>query len=346
MKFRIMNQYYRLSEIFLLRKSVFNSLKAKKIVNYIKTIVAQKQHKLDFNSLPVTLMVEPSSFCDMSCPMCPVILHGTKRDKGNLEFEGFKKVIDEVGDRLLFLMLWNFGEPLLNKDVFSIIRYAKNKNIFVATSTNALSLDKGKQRDAVLSGLDYVIVSFDGATPETYEKFRGKNNFDKVINNIKGLVTEKNNLRSAAPFINLQFIVMRENEHEIPKMKQLAKELKVNKLSIKKFTYVAPFDPKSSSFLPETKDYILGKYKGAFKMKFCSRPWQSAIILWNGDVVPCCGDLDFKYVFGNIYKNSFNEIWHSDKYRKFRQQIINDITQIGICRTCPGEDFTTDMFVE
>lgn len=315
-----------------------------KAINFLRLRrdLALKRSKV--SGKPCFLMVEPSSYCDMFCPMCPVALNKTQRSGAILPLEIFEKLLSEIGDELILITFWNFGEPLLNKNIFKMIKLAGRKRIFCALSTNLLSLTPERASAMIDSGLDYLIVSFDGATRATYEKFRGKGNYDRVVGNLGHLIRKKNELRAVRPFINLQFIVMRDNEHEIGAIKEFSRRIGVDKLSLKKFTYVSE---ETRNFLPRNPDYVLGKYKAAEKMGFCVRPWNSAVLCADGAVVPCCGDLNFEYKFGDLKDPAaiFMDIWNNERYRNFRAAILKNINTLPICRTCPSTDYTTDMFI-
>lgn len=346
MKITILNQKFSLGEIWKLKKPLLKILfSPKKIFNLfsIKSAFFKKQSYL--KGFPFVLMVEASSCCDMTCSMCPVIMEGTKREKGNMSLVNFEKLIENIGGTVIAICFWNFGEPLLNKDIFKMVKMAKKKNIFTAISTNLLSLDNYRdQCDLLESGLDYLIVSFDGATQETYEKFRGKGNFLPVLNNLKSVLALRKEKKRTLPFIDLQFVIMKDNENEIELIREMSRELGVDKLSLKKFTYIGD---NAINFLPNNKDYILGKHKSVVYMDKCSRPWESVVISWNGELLPCCGDVKFSFKFGNAFQEeNFKEIWNSEKYVTFRRRVLRDINKIKMCKTCPSTDFTTDMFVQ
>ena len=298
---------------------------------------------------PFFLMIEPTNICNLECPLCPLGSGILKRKKGIMPFEKFKKIIDEMGDFLLNVSLYDFGEPFINKDVYKMINYAKNKRIFVRISTNGHFFNKEEDRKKLVkSQIDNLIVSLDGASQETFIKYRKKGNFNEVANNLKKIVQLKKQYKSRLPYIELQFIVMRQNEHEIGKMERLAKEVGVDKLTLKsvlldevdhlsneeKARYL-PTNPKYNRY--EDKQKIDKKEK--INIRHCSRVWLSSVILWDGSVVPCCYDFDGNHIFGNVFKESFQNIWNNEKYKSFRKQILKDKTVFKICKSCPGNLF-------
>jgi len=122
-------------------------------------------------------MIEPTNYCNLKCPLCPTGAGLIRREKAAMSFEDFKKILDNLGNQIIHLRLWNWGEPLLNKELPKMIKYAKSKNIYVNTSTNSSFLNKENVRELTNSGLDHLIVSLDGASEETYSLYRKNGNF-------------------------------------------------------------------------------------------------------------------------------------------------------------------------
>jgi MoaA/NifB/PqqE/SkfB family radical SAM enzyme len=109
-------------------------------------------------------MVEPSSRCNLACTLCPVTV-GLEREQGLMEFATFKKVIDEIGDYLFTLLLWDWGEPFLNPAIYDMIACAARKGIKTISSTNAHLFARQESADKVIrSGLDTLICAVDGIT--------------------------------------------------------------------------------------------------------------------------------------------------------------------------------------
>ena len=83
-----------------------------------------------------------------------------------------KKIIDQIAENVLYINYYFQGEPFINPHFLSFVKYAKSKGVFCATSTNAHFLNSEKAKETVASGLDKMIISIDGTTQETYEKYR------------------------------------------------------------------------------------------------------------------------------------------------------------------------------
>lgn len=284
--------------------------------------------------LPYTLQIEPVCGCNLNCPLCPVGNKTLKRKKGHMTLNTFKRTIDQLQDSVAYVYLTNWGEPLINKDIFRMIEYARKKNIFVSLSTNGYFLTEDKIKGILDSGLNFIRISIDGASQKTYLTYRAGSNFEKVKKNIQKLVLERGNKKY--PFIEIQFIIMKHNEHEIPKIKQLAKQLGVDKLSLKTLLIYKKDD--IEKYLPTKKEYrryiiTQGNVKPK-KRKKCYLPWLQMVINWNGDVSVCCVDENVNIKMGNINKQTAKEIWNGKKYRAFRKLLLKDPSKIKICSTC------------
>lgn len=345
MPIRIFNQRFSCSELWELRPGITRvALRPAKLTNFLIAYLSRIALRPSVGGLPPFLMLEPSSRCNMSCPMCPFLVHQEGRyNPVDMSIDKYRRLMDELGPTLLTLSLWGWGEPLLNEYLPEMIRYARKYNIFVSVSTNSYLMDRGYARDIIASGLDYLIFSVDGATEETYSKYRGKGKFERVIHNIRILQEEKKRLNTLHPFTNLQFIVMRENEHEVSLIKKLAGDLGVNKLSLKKVGLIDEAD--KEKLLPIDVSYIHRIYREDLDDRPCSRPWNTPFITASGDVIVCCGDIRYVYNFGNVFeKGSFGQIWNGPEFRKFRKHAATHMNQIEMCRRCPAKSFE-DGFV-
>ena len=96
----------------------------------------------------------------------------------------------------------------------------------------------------------------------------------------------------------------------------------------------------AKQWLPENQSFRRYFFYGdelivkGFEKKSCPRPWQSTLINWDGSLVPCCFDKNGHYVMGNINENSMQNIWHSSSFSDFRLQLLQNRSQVDICRNC------------
>ena len=145
-------------------------------------------------------------------------------------------------------------------------------------------------------------------------------------------------MKSKRPFIILQFIVFKSNQHQLNRIKEIAKQLGVDKLSIKT-AQIYNFESKSD-IIPDNSQYSrYKKLNGVFAINNtmsnnCWRMWSSCVITWDGKMVPCCFDKDAHYVLGDVYKKKFINIWKSDAQQEFRQRVLKSRKDIDICKNC------------
>lgn len=195
---------------------------------------------------PYIAFVDPINLCNLRCPLCPTGTNELMRAQGTMDLHLFQHTIDEVAPWAFEITLYNWGEPLLHKNIFEMIRYAASKNLATSISSNFNRLRPGDIDRLIDSGLEYLSVSIDGASPETYAHYRRRGDFDTVLHNVRSLIERREARGARHPIVEWQFIVMKHNEHEIDRARELAAEVGVDLIS---FVPVAmPFD-----FSPERK---------------------------------------------------------------------------------------------
>ncbi len=288
---------------------------------------------------PASLSIEPTTACNLGCPECPSGLKQFTRPTGKINLNLHQNMLEQVKQSVFYINYYFQGEPFLHPQFLELIKQAKQAKIYTATSTNAHFIDEKKAEEIVQSGLDRLIISIDGLTQETYEQYRVHGNLEKVIEASKLLVLAKRKLQTATPHLIFQFLAVKPNEHEIPKVFELANEIGIDEVRIK--TAQLYDYEHGNALMPENEKYsrYIRQKDGTYKIKgnpgnHCWRMWSGSVFTWDGKVVPCCFDKDAKHVLGNITTNSFKSIWKSNKYRAFRQAILKNRQEIDICKNC------------
>ncbi len=320
-----------------------STMSFKKLVNYLRLrcsyFMSVYFRRVRHSGMPVSISVEPTTSCNLRCPECPSGLRQFTRPEGKMSRDDFRSIIDQLKSRLMVLIIYFQGEPLLNPLFYDMVRYAVERRVYTATSTNGHQLDDNNARELVDSGLDKLIISMDGADQETYEKYRVGGSLDKVKEGVRNVVKWKKQRGSAKPYLVIQFLVFKANEHQIPAMQKLSKDLGADKLELKT-AQVYNFE-NDTERIPENNKYArytrnrqgLWQLKKASKNK-CFRMWSAAVISWDGRVVPCCFDKDATHQLGQLETHSFKEIWKSQAYDEFRKQVFTNRNKIDICQNC------------
>ena len=145
--------------------------------------------------MPVRIWVEPTSYCNLKCIMCPN-KDLPKEQKGFMEWTLYKKIIDEAAQSIFDIHLLHRGESLLHPDFFKMARYAHEKGLTVKFHTNGTLLNEEKSYQLIKSGIDQFSFSFDGYKKETYEKIRVGADFDKTVQNIIQFLEIKKKLKA------------------------------------------------------------------------------------------------------------------------------------------------------
>ncbi|MDO8283296.1 MAG: radical SAM protein [Thermodesulfovibrionia bacterium] len=327
----------------------FNNVPLRKIVNWILVELSVYFKPQRPWGWPTHFQIEPANTCNLSCVLCPVY-EGMDRKSGMLDIAVFRKLIDEAGDYIFLILLWDWGEPFMNPDVYSMISYAKKKGIKVVSSTNGHFFVKEENADRLIrSGIDSIIFAMDGITQETYSRYRSGGELESVIKALSTVVSRKRDLNSKTPFINLRFIPMKHNEHEMPELKDMARSIGVDALTIKTLnpctndTYALKRPGKDRSpqdLMPDNYNHRRFKYKDdgqtliRRKKNPCKQLWNSPVIHWDGTVCFCTYDYNDKYALGSIKGETFWNVWSGRSYRDVRRQFRYDWEQMAMCSAC------------
>jgi len=287
---------------------------------------------------PSIVNIEPTNICNLRCPLCVTGSMQMKRPYGRMELSHFQKFVDQVADKIIYITLYHQGEPYLNKHFNDMVAYAKSKGVYVATSTNAHFFTPELSEKIVDSKLDSMIISLDGVTQQSYARYRVLGQLDTVLDGIRNLVQAKRAAKSKTPYLFLQFLVMKHNEHEIPKVKKLARELGVDRLLIKT-TQVMTLE-EAKEWLPQDEKYrryalTENEFKAKQGQGLCPRVWMTTLVDWDGQVVPCCFDKNGDHAMGNLdAEEDFGSIWKNGRYNDFRKKMLQDRNSIDICSNC------------
>jgi len=284
------------------------------------------------------MSIEPTNRCQLRCPGCPSGLHQLNRTGGVMDLDLFRQVIDESGKNLIWLNLFFQGEPLLNRQLGEMIRYASQRNIFTSVSTNANLLDANWAGILVNSGLDHLIISVDGMDEEVYQRYRVGGTLSKVMHGLDQLMKAREGLRHRL-MIELQFVVTRYNEHQVDAFLSWAAasgadlwRLKSAQLeNLEGASELVPMNDARSRYRVDGSGRLIIKNKLA---NHCWRAWSTPVLTWDGFLVPCCFDKQAQHAYGNIVEGSLREVWKNKKAGNFRRQILSNRRGIPMCNNC------------
>jgi len=274
-----------------------------KAINSSLAISEMKLRRKQCISKPFIYKLDASSLCSMRCPTCEA--HEVKTNKKRImEFDDFKTIINRMSKYALRASLYDKGEPLNNKDIYKMIKYAGNNNISTIISTN-LNLFHENDIDSLLdSGLTVLVPCLDGFTQETYERYRRGGDVEIVKKGIKLIMEQKRERGLKLPKVEVQVLFFDYLTEEISLIEEFLKECGVDRI-----IYREPFgndSPKTNT----NKNTCFWLYIG---MK----------IEPDGSVFPCCHtSLKSTFSYGNVINQDISEIWNN-KYYQFSRSLFS-----------------------
>ncbi|MFH1642419.1 MAG: radical SAM protein [Nanoarchaeota archaeon] len=306
---------YLLSQLQFFYKTItYDKLKNFLVVNY-----EYKHKKTKLKSMPYLAMIDPSNVCNLKCLICPNKVN--KRKNSFMSFCTFKKIIDKVGHHLFSVGLFNMGEPFMNKEIFRMIKYAESKNIKTYLHSNMTLINKKNVDKLVNSGLRYITMSIDGASQNTYTKYRMGGDFNKIINNVKLIIKKKMENKTHFPFLEWKYMVFKYNEHEIARAEKMAKDIGVDFFRTVPFAAHTPvykkINQKALLKVPPKSKIIYNKKTACYWL------YKWLIINADGKVSCCCPSSKKKDDFGNINKENLKDIWNNRHFLSARSLLKN-----------------------
>lgn len=295
------------------RRNVTRHLTPKKVANFLTNEVEFRARKTKLRSLPYFIKIETAGTCQLRCPGC--CLGSSETAKYNkeamLSVDGLKRIIDSLSDVLVGANLSLLGEAFLNPNLLEMVSYCRDKNVGTVFPTNlSIKLSQDEIEGVVKSGLDHLMVSIDGTTQEVFEKYRRGANLDLVLKNSAAIIAAKKALGSRYPFMEFKFILFDHNRDQLGGAEKLSQKMGFNKFSV----VLDNASPVTAEAMEQARARNMAKKRA------CFWPWNSAVVRWDGTVLPCCTSLA---KMGNIYETPFAEIWNNSKYQTLRAFFAN-----------------------
>ena len=319
--------------------------------------------------LPRELQVEVTGACNLRCRMCLVSYRPTLgRTSGSMDLETFKRVVDALPD-LRRVTMQGLGEPLLAPDFFAMLEHLAARGIEMGFNTNGTLLTRERAERLVDLGVSWLHVSLDGASPATYEDIRHRSQFDLVRRNVAGLVEVMRERGAEKPDLELVFVAMRRNVHELPDLVRLACELGVPTVWVQNLSHSfsdtdpagdyreirayaeeealwAEPDAEAEAIFAAARDVAeragvtlrLPRLEEPKRRPTgtpgCGWPFGSSYVTHDGKVQPCCAVMGAdRAVLGDVADGDFAAVWTNEAYRDFRARLLTDDPP-DVCAGC------------
>lgn len=307
-------------------------------INWILSILPTNRFAPDY------IQIESTTRCNLKCKTCI----RSAKENYDMDLDLFKSIINQLrwsrfGTQQVDLT--GVGEPLLNSNLVSMVEYAKRGGFKVGFTTNLTTLNESMAEKLIKKNLDYIYVSFDGATKKTFEKLRVGANFEKVISNIEMLLKKRNDKNKSLPIVKLTATVSHDNSKEIPGLIKIAEDLRVNSINFNR--QIIPGEEhwkhefRVVSVWKQRANVEIGRMAIPLKKPQPCVALKGCYITYDGKVLPCNSLIQilprreyYRVQVGDLKQGTLHEIWFSKNYRLFRTLLALG-RRPSFCNYCP-----------
>jgi MoaA/NifB/PqqE/SkfB family radical SAM enzyme len=308
---------------------------------------------------PVCLYLETTNRCNLLCTTCPRTFEDLE-PAADMSWELFTSIVDQF-PRIARVVLHGVGEPMMVRALPRMIRYLKERGVYVLFNTNGTLLTQRAGRELIDARLDELRISLDAATPQTFALVRGRDLFARILRNVRAFTALQSELQCATPRVSLWLTGLKETIAELPAFVRLARELGVSEVYLQRLVYFPEGQglarPESALFEQvdageearireaEALAQSLGvafNASGATEpgtslrqqrdkqpWSLCRRPWTLMYFTAHGKALPCCiapfsmrGYASF--TLGDATQQSLREIWNGARYQEFRRALLSE----------------------
>jgi hypothetical protein len=278
----------------------------RRMLNFYLNKIEMKVGRTNLRSYPYELCIDVTNKCNLHCPYCPTGRGEQGRGRGNISYELFRNILDELGPYVYQLELFNWGEPFFNRELPQLIAYATERRIETIISSNlSFPLSDDYVHAVVRGGLTYLAAAVDGADQQSYEIYRRGGRFDLVLDNLRTFVRIKRELQSPTPRICWQYLVFAHNEGRVDEARHLATGLGLDDFAVRAGLYDDP------TWAPRG-DYGAGYLE--VHPNRCTWLWKKAVFHWDGGFASCCQGFHQHDDFDTFQPGAFRRMWNNDKF--------------------------------
>lgn len=289
-------------------------------------------------TLPDTYYVDTGNVCNLRCPFCPTGVRSNRLTSGLMSRETFDTVFPKISPHARIVGLYNWGEPFLNKNLLYMASRCAQAGIRSQIDSNLTLRDfSDEEAEAIVSsGVGQITASIDGATQQTYEKYRVGGSLDRALRNLSQILRAKERLGAANPDLSWSYLINRFSEPEMDRAREMADEIGVP-IDFKLMSCAPSWfstlhqqgeedaearDPRERpvGFAPTPLPSGLAALKLHPRLPaWCSQPFNLMVVNWDGRVMPCCTVYGDEYALGDLTKDSIEVVWNSLSYRSCRR---------------------------
>ncbi|MBI4518495.1 MAG: radical SAM protein [Deltaproteobacteria bacterium] len=278
----------------------------RRALNYYLCKLEMKLGRTRVRSLPFELCVDVSNKCNLQCPYCPTGRGESGRPRGNVSYELFCRILDELGPYAYKLELFNWGEAFFNPELPRLVAYAAGKRVRTLISSNlSFRLKEEDVRALIAGGLSYLTASVDGSEQQSYEAYRRGGKFGLVMDNLRLFVRLRRELGADYPKIYWRYLVFAHNEGKVGEARALAQELGLDDFVAEAGLHEDPSWAPQGSYQLDYLDIHPNR---------CVWLWNKAVFHWDGGLASCCQGFHQHDDFAQFRPGQFRRLWNNDKF--------------------------------
>jgi MoaA/NifB/PqqE/SkfB family radical SAM enzyme len=321
--------------------------------------------------LPSILQVEVTGACNLRCRMCIVRYRPALDRSASMSFAEFRRLFDALPE-VREVRLQGIGEPLMAPDIFRMVAYASEHGASAGFNTNGTLLTRRNAERLIDAGLDWLCISLDGASKETYEYVRDRARWEVVERNIANFVSLMHDRGATLPHLSLVMVLMRRNLHDLPGLVARAAQWGIPRIFVQGLSHdfsdapeaayasIAQYVEEESiaSEPPEEVEMVFREARALAKREAidlrlpalaerveplrvggvlvgCDWPWTGTYATYDGTIKPCCMVMGSqRAAMGSLAQASLVEIWEGEELRRFRAGLLPGGTPDPVCRGC------------
>lgn len=310
---------------------------------------------------PVCLYLETTNRCNLLCTTCPRTYEELE-PPADMSWDLFVSIVDQVPD-LARAVLHGVGEPMLVKNLPRMVRYLKDRGVYVLFNTNGTVLNERSGRALIAAGLDEMRVSLDASNAKSFREIRGKNYFDRILRNVRAFREIQIREGHEKPLVSAWLTGLKETVEELPAFVRVAAQIGIREVYLQRLVFfddrtIGKARPDQSLYESMTRDQavhleeaervarelgIAFSASGAatepgMSLKasgdsahwsLCRRPWTLMYVTANGRALPCCiapfSQRGYEhYTLGDATQQTLRDIWNGPAYTSFREALLSD----------------------
>ena len=285
---------------------------------------------------PFVIFVDPADICNFKCTFCPTgdqdLMKSVGRPLKVMKFDLYSKIIDDIAEfdqKIKVLRLYKDGEPLLNKKLPQMIKYAKDKGVAdkIDTTTNASALTNERSLALIEAGLDRINISIYGVNEKQYKEFSKVNiDFKKIVENVKFFYENRKQCEVLVK-INGDTLTKDEKQFFLDTFGDYC-----DKIFIEHIMGCWPeFEIKGVDINDE-----FGIYGQEIKeVSVCPYVFYAFSINSDGSVSTCFLDWARKLIIGNANTQSVKSIWFGEGMKEYRKMFLEGgRKEHPVCKDC------------